>query len=937
MDYLNLLDDAVRAFRQSDPTAPVTVLVSTQQQANELRTTLARSDSPRLHIGVTVATIMRVASAVAPPADPYRLNELIRLHAGSGFFAPLTGLPGVVDALAAAFELWDQALPSQRAELIDAGPTPSDHARLEGIDVLHARVVQDAAEVGATVPSVVLSHPMSNGDEQLWIDSTVCLPTPMEAQWLERLAAQATVLRIEPAIASGWKGAELISAVDPVDEASLAARRVSAGLESGIAARDIAIVVPGAELARYTSLLGMGLEAVGVPHDGGSSAGSRASATPVGRLCTAVLSAIDDVNDPGDLSFDHIRRVIQAGRFADAEGNPITTARLRHVWHALRGTDPRGWAGSAADCADQAAATAVNQVAVALSVVTSATGRAPAWNDLAAALAAIFPSSSSSQADAVARTQVRALYDRWAARGGTAGWEEARDELAAELRSSTAGHSEGVRVVPLSAGWAMAPELAIVVGLSDDLVPGAQSAVGPLTADEVICLRAVPADRRRLAEQDARLLAAVRAMSKQTVMSFARSDLLRTIVREPSRHLKGATVRAYGSIEAQQTSAANGDLGLLGSADAAALQLRCGIDVDELAPLMKRNVGAALRCTDSRLDPPARGLVDDFNGDLRNLEPQERAQLSPDTRSDGTQNASPSALEKLLGCPIGWWAARVVKVDEPGQWDPLEMDAATRGTWLHQAIFLLSQRQTILVDPPSREDIEQALWDAIGGRPDSRRAVGQDAEDDLLGFRYRVDPARLWQEARTIDSMIQRLQAFTTDLGGSVDSDSETVLEPRPLDLPTGPLFVGGRVDRIDELPAERIVVTDYKTGRAGSGFQLAVYAWLRLLDVDGRAQLLYASGWAGQYQAQTLGEPDPPDWYDRQTLESYLFDQLAQRVQANLDGVFPSLAWSDSHDAYCPVCNDVVPAQSRYGSQKQGYRALAVGAALALEEEGGI
>ena len=819
----------------------------------------------------------------------------------------------------------------QRNSVIGDSLSRADRSRVEGVAELHARVVTASEASDLSLPSSVLARTITCARSRLWIDSIIGAVAPLEADWLRRLRGLTDVPRIVPAGMPDWLGVSLVSAVDPLDEAGLAARAVSGALEEGVAARDIVVVVPGSALGRYSALLGMGLEAIGVAHDGEGSDSLRVASTRVGRLMVSV--SYHQRLEFKALTFDHVRQVISVGALRDDGGEVVDRSRLRTVWKSLRGIDPRAWPTVEVECPDQAALGVVRTVASSLTVVARSDSR-PQWCDLAAALSGLLSGRSWSGPDGVARAQLVGLLERWADRAGSIGWEEARDELTGFLEDRSGQRSAGIRIVPLSAAWALAPEVAIVVGLADDMIPGVTGPVGPLTSDEAVALTLDPTSAGSSVDHDGKLLDALIRVSGRVQVSYPRSDRARTITREPSRHLPDLKVTVFGSVEAQRAGAASGTLGLLGATDAATSLMAAGREVSEDDGLLGRSLSAVVACNESRISPPIPGAVDAFNGGLQGLEPHLLDRLSPDARSDGTKSASPSALEQLLACPINWWAARIMKADEPDQWDPPEMDAKTRGSWIHQAIYLLAHRLPHISALPSTGQTRQALWDAVGGSPDAE-TISAHADPDLLGFRFRLTPGDVDREVRTVTSMIRRLSEFLTDRG-TPGAGREESLGPLELDLVTGPLGIGGRVDRIDEVGAGRIVVTDFKTGQAGSGFQLAVYAWLRLTATDGVAQLLYATaaGVGRPYRPQVLlGEEDPLRWYSRAELEEYLVDRLTDPVRDAMSGQMFGGAASQEHGRYCLLCTDVVAAKGGFGNELVGRRSRALQESIATED----
>ncbi|MCB0914883.1 MAG: PD-(D/E)XK nuclease family protein [Actinobacteria bacterium] len=948
MGTFALIDEvsaALRGHRGTDPTAPVTILVATADEARELRTSLARADDPRLHVGVVVDTPLMVASRGHEHASQWDLGDAVRRHAAEGYFGNLDGLTGVTEALLSAVRVWDVALPEVRRAVIERAPSPVDKARLRAIEGLHVAMAAELSARGLVLPSTVLAEPAPDEPDMLWIDATVTVLDPIAEQWVARLQTSLDAARfIRLDVAGDYDlplvVPELTSVVDPVDECGLAARAVTAALEAGIAARDIAVAVPPTVLGRYSALLGGLLASAGSTTQEHESARPRQLAdTRVGRALTALGAAAAELRGPRDLRFDHLTSVITAGGLPDAQGTYLNRRTLTKLWRAVRGSDPATWPSGLepdlrrVDEADVpgvlAAAATATRIARALELARRATGTPQAWQDLGVALEPLVPSElTSGRADATARNQVLALLRAWSRRPDQCKWSQAFEEVAALLREEVQYEDAevAVRIVPLSAAWATVPKLVVAIGLSDDLVPGLQKPVGPLAADEVMTLGAGAQGGSAVATNDARSLAAMRRVAAATQFSYPRSDQLRTIERTESRFLTAVRKREFGSVGAQFEAVDRGETGLLGRADAVASMLRTGAAPAAAASLTAGvDVAAAMVCVQARRQPPPAGAVDPFNGDLRALSSDDLALLSLDRRRSGGDWASPSALEKLLGCPIGWWASRIVGVGEPEAIDPAVLEQPRWGTWLHRALVVLSEHGLLLSDQLTDDDVSDSLWVALGGEPEAELDADQ-ADEEVLGYRFRVTEADLARGVRDVRAIAGRLRVFLSDRPARVGhAIHEVDLDTATLQLPSGPLTLGGRVDRIDTFAGDHHLVTDYKTGRAGSGLQLAVYAWLWLLGYGGDAELLYATTRDVVYQPQELRD-DGESVFTAESLAAYLQERLAHGVAAIRDGVLASGAWSAEHDRYCPICADLEAVRQPWGpGGPRGERALAL------------
>lgn len=225
-----------------------------------------------------------------------------------------------------------------------------------------------------------------------------------------------------------------------------------------------------------------------------------------------------------------------------------------------------------------------------------------------------------------------------------------------------------------------------------------------------------------------------------------------------------------------------------------------------------------------------------------------------------------------------------------------------------------------------------ALWSVLGG---SDLAAGPDTtidEDGLHAFRYRVAPRDFDRAADEIAHAAERLEQFLDGHGGTTNAPTDDVAERYlgPVDLvltDDSRVPLAGRADRIDDTVDGGFVVTDFKTGRAGSGLQLAVYGWLRAAQ-DGRGgpvRLLYASTRRGQaYEAVALADDGVTDYTPKQ-LRKFLVGRLGPALGLVAAGAFPSRAAHDDHDPYCALCGDLVVSDAGWQSELRGERARAL------------
>jgi putative RecB family exonuclease len=152
---------------------------------------------------------------------------------------------------------------------------------------------------------------------------------------------------------------------------------------------------------------------------------------------------------------------------------------------------------------------------------------------------------------------------------------------------------------------------------------------------------------------------------------------------------------------------------------------------------------------------------------------------------------SPSRVESFLSCPLAFRFASIEKLPDP------PTQATTKGSLVHRALELLFLR-------PAEERVPAALDRSIDAAIEEYRT-----HPDFTHLGLNADEAqRFFAECREIAANYMKLE------------DPRTVkaigLELR-LEAPVGDITLRGIIDRLDLLPDGRLVVTDYKTGRAPS------------------------------------------------------------------------------------------------------------------------
>jgi putative RecB family exonuclease len=167
-----------------------------------------------------------------------------------------------------------------------------------------------------------------------------------------------------------------------------------------------------------------------------------------------------------------------------------------------------------------------------------------------------------------------------------------------------------------------------------------------------------------------------------------------------------------------------------------------------------------------------------------------------DTSADGPTwtvptSLSPSRVESFLSCPLAFRFASIEKLPDP------PTQATTKGSLVHRALELLFLYRPAERTPAALDRSVELAIDEYRTHPDFTH-LGLDS-----------DAARtFFAECREIASNYMNME------------DPRTVkaigLELR-LEAPVGDITLRGIIDRLDLLPDGRLVVTDYKTGRAPS------------------------------------------------------------------------------------------------------------------------
>lgn len=147
--------------------------------------------------------------------------------------------------------------------------------------------------------------------------------------------------------------------------------------------------------------------------------------------------------------------------------------------------------------------------------------------------------------------------------------------------------------------------------------------------------------------------------------------------------------------------------------------------------------------------------------------------------------------------------------------------------------FKLEREWRIPDEVPAAMQYGAVMHRVLRGYYDSVRLERPIADDDLIQF-FRDDLAQAGMQDRYQHDLyeaqgVQQLEDF---LAASRRAPAPQVLHTEEFfDIKVGEVTVVGRIDRIDQVADNRVIITDYKTGRAQSqedsdeSLQLSIYA----------------------------------------------------------------------------------------------------------------
>ncbi len=193
---------------------------------------------------------------------------------------------------------------------------------------------------------------------------------------------------------------------------------------------------------------------------------------------------------------------------------------------------------------------------------------------------------------------------------------------------------------------------------------------------------------------------------------------------------------------------------------------------------------------------------------------------------------SPTSLEMWADCPMRYLFRHVLRVQAADQPEELsEISASEKGSLIHRILelFLCEQLEASRVPPPGQR------WS--GEQQDRLVAIGtqQCEEAEARGLTgspvfWGYDRSRILFDLRRflMEDYEQRRRTGVTTIAGELgfgapDDDLEAVT----VELPRGrQVRFRGRADRVDQGRGDKLLVTDYKTGKA-DGYR----------DLDARSQ----------------------------------------------------------------------------------------------------
>jgi ATP-dependent helicase/nuclease subunit B len=899
---LDALAAAVRAAQAGDPLRAVTVVVPTNTTGVMARRALGRRGG---FAAVDVLTMFRLAELLGAPAlhaagrKPVStpvVDVAVRhvVLANPGLYDGVQHHPSTIVALRDLYRELRVAGPGAVTALArtERGGEPARVAAEvmrtlrtgwydEG-DLLAAAITRAFTDLPERLSRVVVHLPQRLRPLELQLLGAIGERGAVEVVvgLTGDEAADADVLAAAEALACGpvpeharpsapdqhsAEGLDVVSTTDADDEVRIAVRAVVDAARAGSRFDRIAVLFPCDR--PYARLVEHQLDAAGVPWNG------RPGTTVAERMAPRVLAELLELDRRG------LRRTELMALLADVparhDGRRAPTALWERIGRdagVVRGDD---WEPALTRYADEARRQAAED------------GRPPVEADAAVGLLRFVTELRADLGDALAvrpwaewRAWAGRVLERWFGPGrldrldGAEGeaWTqtsrvldrlehldgiggpvtraEFRATFVAELDVTPGRHGklgDGVHVSTLAGAVGLDVDVVVVLGAAEGLLPPAP-VTDPLLGDrERMAAGLAPADH--LAALVQRQFLAATTTTPRALVTVPRGDLRATTVRPRTRWLD-----ALVPVGAEQVVDSHAE-GLAATAfpvSEAEHRLRelwvCARAGDDVRDLPVAADDAVLRRSLVLRDARA---SDDFTVYDGNLIGHGAPPLPP--------LVSPTQLEAWSACPHAYFVRHVLgvrPVEEPA--DVEQLGAADRGTALHAAL-----------DHLHRAVIDGALpQPGPTGWGPAHVAYLQQACTEVaheLEQRGRTGWAAFWANDRA--ALHGVLDEWVGDENehwpGSRIVESERrfgAADAVALTLPGGrPVAFKGSIDRVEELPDGRLVVTDHKSGKArglekltlddptlgATRFQLPVYAaaaraTLRRPDADVEARYTF-------------------------------------------------------------------------------------------------
>ena len=374
----------------------------------------------------------------------------------------------------------------------------------------------------------------------------------------------------------------------------------------------------------------------------------------------------------------------------------------------------------------------------------------------------------------------------------------------------------GVHVGPLSFAVGQQFQLLLVVGACEGLLPAPPPPEALLgDGDRALTDGALPTNTDLATEQQHQLWAAL-AGTERAVLLTPRGDLRATTLRQPSRWIAElataipmhtSSVPSFAAGIAEATFPATVSQHRIRALTHAA---RAGQPVAD-HPLMHSL--EPLRLGSAMMAARALPLLTEYDGDLSGLI------IDP----LGNKPVSATRLEAWVGCPHGWFMQYVLGLQPVEQPDEqLQITPKDRGTLVHDALdhFHRAVIDGSLPQPgPSgwtHEHLEALLaaFALVAGRLEQEGATGRTAFWRSEQNRQRHELTTWMQHDSEHIAERRSLVLASEHRFGFGQGDAP----PAVIELADGTeVQLRGSVDRIDRCADGSLVVTDHKTGGAGS------------------------------------------------------------------------------------------------------------------------